>query len=128
MSAPPHNLSGVFCREAALAELDGDVRLLGELSAIFLGEWPKWQAELRAALAEEGHARLQLTAHTIKAAVGLLGGPLALAAAWKLETMSREGNRHGAAAALEALEQEIDRLWPALAAIARPVAGTGDAG
>ena len=42
----------IFDRPAALAELDGDEQLLGELAGLFLGECPQWLAEVRAALAE----------------------------------------------------------------------------
>jgi HPt (histidine-containing phosphotransfer) domain-containing protein len=114
---------GPFDRAAALAELDGDEQLLRELAGIFLAEWPKWAAEMHAALAGGEAERLGIVVHAVKGAVGVLGAPGAFAAAAGLETMSRAGDLGRAGEALAALEGEVERLRPALAAIACPVEG-----
>ena len=110
----------VFDRETALAGLGGDERLLGELAGIFLGECPRWLAEGYAAVAQRSADRLRLVAHTIKGAASYLGASGVQAAAQRLETMGRDDKLEGAEEAWGALEQAVDSLRPALAAVARP--------
>jgi HPt (histidine-containing phosphotransfer) domain-containing protein len=114
---------GAFDRAAALAELDGDEQLLRELAGIFLVEWPKWAAELHAALAGGEAERLGIVVHAVKGAVGVLGAAGAFAAAGALETMAREGDLSRTGEGLAALEGEVEALRPALAAIACPIEG-----
>jgi CheY-like chemotaxis protein len=117
-AAPPRD---VFDSTTALAELDGDEQLLGEIAWIFLDEWLNWTKEGCSALAEGSASRLQIVAHTIKGAALSLGASGVLAAAARLETMGRTNTLNGAEEAWRVLEQAVDRLRPALTAIARPV-------
>ena len=91
------------------------------VAAVFLGEYPKWLAEMRSALAAGDAPRLELTAHTLKGSLTLFAAKTAAAAALRLETLGREGNLAAAGEALGAVVDEVERLRPILAAVARPV-------
>jgi hypothetical protein len=60
----------------------GEERSLRELAALFLVEYPKWMAEMRAALAEGSPPRLRLAAHSLKGAVSILAAPAAATGSW----------------------------------------------
>ena len=105
---------------AELAEVEDDPELVRELAAVFLGEYPKWLEELRAALADGDAARLQLAAHTVKGSLTIFAAKVAAAAALRLESLGRSGALDAAGETLCTLVEEVERLRPILAAIARP--------
>jgi CheY-like chemotaxis protein len=104
----------------ALAGVQGDRELLQELAGLFLEECPRWLAEIQAALAEGDCCRLQRAAHTLKGSVQVFTAQAASQAAFLLEDMARRKDLSQAGEAWAALAQEMDRLRPALAALARP--------
>jgi HPt (histidine-containing phosphotransfer) domain-containing protein len=61
---------------------------------------------------------LEHTAHTLKGALGALGAKRAFDAALRLEMMGRRGDLSRAGEASAELQEEIERLQPALAALA----------
>jgi PAS domain S-box-containing protein len=105
---------------AELAEVEDDRELVRELAAVFLGEYPKWLGELRSALAEGDGERLQLTAHTLRGSLSIFAAKAADAAASRLEKLGCAGQLAGAGEALAAVVEEVERLRPVLAGIARP--------
>jgi PAS domain S-box-containing protein len=105
---------------AELAEVEDDPELVCELAAVFLGEYPKWLQELRAALADGAAEQLQLTAHTVKGSLTIFAARAAVAAAARLEALGRAGQLDEASEALASLVDEVERLQPILVAIARP--------
>jgi two-component system sensor histidine kinase/response regulator len=112
---------GVLDRVALMEQVEGDRALLAELVGLFLGEWPRQLADLRAAAEcgnAEGFARV---AHTIKGAVGNFAAPGAHAAALALEQMGRAGDLAGAAEACALLEREVNALTPLLLELASEV-------
>jgi CheY-like chemotaxis protein len=106
----------VFDQAEALARLDGDAELLRELMALFLSDCPRLLAEIRQAVLRRDGEMLQRAAHTLKGAVSSFSAEATCAAALKLETMGRAGDFGQVEAACEALEMEIKRLRPVLAA------------
>jgi PAS domain S-box-containing protein len=109
--------SPVWNRSKALAHVGGDGDLLRELAALFLEESPARFADARAAVEQSDAAKLRLAAHTLKGAVGNFAAASAWEAAHRLETMGQCGDLTGAAEAIAALETELARLRPALAAL-----------
>jgi PAS domain S-box-containing protein len=107
---------------AALEELLGDQKLLTELAGLFLAECPRWVAEIHAAVACGDARRLQLAAHSLKGAVTSFVARDASEAALRLEKMGRSGDLSAAAGAVAALVQEVERLRPALTALAEQAA------
>jgi two-component system, sensor histidine kinase and response regulator len=106
---------------AELAGVEDDRELVRELAAVFLGEYPKWLAELHSALADGDAPRVHLTAHTLKGSLTIFAAKDAAEAALRLETLGRAGELASAGEALAALVEAVERLRPVLAAIARPV-------
>jgi two-component system, sensor histidine kinase and response regulator len=98
--------------------------LLGEMIDLFLEECPRWLAELRAAVRTGSAADVKRTAHNLKGSMAHFGARAAFEAARALEMMGRSGMLGEAPAACVALERELERVRPALAAFARgPEAG-----
>jgi PAS domain S-box-containing protein len=107
--------AATFNRAAALERMDGDVALMKELVGLFLGECPKWMAEIHDAVAGRDAAKLQRAAHTLKGSVGNFGADEASEAARRLEAVGRVQDWGQVEDACAALEAAIDRLKPALA-------------
>jgi HPt (histidine-containing phosphotransfer) domain-containing protein len=93
--------------------------LLRELVRLFLTEQPRWLAGLREALAAGSAATLRDTAHSLKGALGALAARTAFDAAVRVEALGRQGSLRGAAETCALLEEELERLRPALTAFAR---------
>jgi HPt (histidine-containing phosphotransfer) domain-containing protein len=106
-----------FDRKAALAVAGGDTELLKELAELFLQEYPKLIADLRAAVQERNPAKLDASAHALKGAVSNFGARAAVEAALLLEAKGRSGEMAGVEQALAALEQIFERLIAELAAV-----------
>jgi PAS domain S-box-containing protein len=102
----------------ALARVGGDAKLLGELVALFRQAYPGWLAEMRAAIAGQDAAALMRAAHTLKGSAGTFGAHSTFEAAARLEELGRDGDLGGAVEACAALAAILERLDPALAALA----------
>ena len=85
-AAPPVDLT------MALRGMDGDVELFGELSVLFIDEWPARRDELRSALHALDAARLERHAHGLKGVLGALGAGAAAAVAAALEVLARSSH------------------------------------
>jgi signal transduction histidine kinase/CheY-like chemotaxis protein len=103
----------------ALKRAGGDPELLRELVRLFLKEHPRWLAVLREALAAGSAAALRDAAHSLKGALGTLAAQAAFDAALRVEALGRQGNLRGAEETCALLEQELERLRPALTAFAQ---------
>jgi CheY-like chemotaxis protein/HPt (histidine-containing phosphotransfer) domain-containing protein len=112
---PPSDI--VLDEAAALARVGGDRHLLAEFVAIFAAECPSHLQRIREAVANRDRPALQRSAHTLKGLLGQFGARPAAAAARLLETSSLEAEPEALDQAYAALEQEVERLQPALAAL-----------
>jgi len=108
----------VLDRADALERVGGDVALLHELVKLFLESCPKHLAELRAAQARQDGPALERVAHMLKGAAGALGARAVLVAAERLEAAVRKGNLAQTPEACATLIEALERLQPALAALA----------
>jgi signal transduction histidine kinase/DNA-binding response OmpR family regulator len=102
----------------ALAQVGGDRALLVELAAIFFDQWPAQARELADAIARRDARTLQRLGHTVKGAAGTFGARSAVEAAAALERFGRTDCFDGALEAYADLQSAIDRLRPALTALA----------
>ena len=93
---PPRLL--VVDRGAALARLDGDRRLLGELVRIFRADTPAMMAAIRQAVAGKNADAVRLAAHALKGSLAAVGATRAFEAARRLETIGREDDLRRASA------------------------------
>ena len=102
---------------AALDRLGGDSELLGEIAKLFLDSVPEMLARVRDAVACGDARGLERAAHALKGSLGNFSAEAALEAAFRLERMGGTGELVGMEEACQALEREIERLRPALAAL-----------
>jgi len=100
---------------SALARVEGDVELLGELVALFLKELPEMLANLRDAVTAGDASAIERAAHKLKGSVGNFSAQPAFAAALKLEVLGRDANLSETEPAYAELENEFKRLKSAMA-------------
>jgi signal transduction histidine kinase/CheY-like chemotaxis protein len=101
----------------AMTHLEGDVDLLREIAGMFLAQCPELIARVRDAVERGDPVEIERAAHTIKGSVGNFAAKAAFEAAEKLERVGREGVLGEADRARLKLEEELERLKPALVAL-----------
>lgn len=106
-------------RDALIALLDGNPDLIVTIIDSFLDDCPDYMDAIREAVETGDAEMLKREAHGLKGAAGSLRAKSASEAAEVLEEMSRSDDFAEAEAALETLEQEIDRLKEDLRALRR---------
>jgi HPt (histidine-containing phosphotransfer) domain-containing protein len=95
---------------AALALVDGDRELLGELVGVFLQEYPHQLASVRDAVERRDPQGVRRTAHLLKGSLSAFGGNPAFDIAAHLETQGIDEDMAGAAADLPKLERAAEAL------------------
>jgi two-component system sensor histidine kinase/response regulator len=95
---------------AILSGMDGNRKLLRDLTRIFLAEYPKQLAEIKTAIQAADAERLRRAAHALKGSVGNFGAKKAFETASQLETMGKTGKLDAAAGTYLALESELSQL------------------
>ena len=113
----------IIDRSALLDSLSGDVELLKTISGLFLTHSPELVDRIRDALAAGDCAELERAAHSLKGSVSNFFAPLAVEAARNLESIARAGNLAKAADAFVMLEQELDRIRPAITSMSAVTTG-----
>jgi PAS domain S-box-containing protein len=108
--------AGIINWKEALANVGGDSDLLRELLSVFLAEYPEWRLGLGQAIAAKDVSRLRRLAHTLKGSLGQFGAGAAQDAAKQLEILATDGKLESAPDVWAALEKEVDRVLPLLAA------------
>jgi signal transduction histidine kinase/DNA-binding response OmpR family regulator len=106
-----------FDLDAALEIVEGNRELLFELIHLFMEESPGQLADLGRAVSGRDAVEVALRAHSLKGPLTSLGAHAAAEKAWRLEQMGRSSQMDGIDEARDALERELDRLGPALAAL-----------
>jgi HPt (histidine-containing phosphotransfer) domain-containing protein len=107
----------VLNRDATLARVGGNMRLLEELAEVFRSDCVRLLAEIQEAI-HVGHAvQMGAAAHTLKGMVGFFEADTARQAALSLETLGRRGELAGASEHYQRLAGEIERIQSALAAL-----------
>lgn len=104
-------------RDTLIALLDGNPDLITTIVDSFLEDCPDYMEAIREAVETEDAQRLKREAHGLKGAAGSLRAEPASEAARVLEEMGHSDDFAEAEAALETLEQEIDRLKDDLRAL-----------
>jgi two-component system, sensor histidine kinase and response regulator len=103
-----------FNMQEALARVDGDKELLGEMAALFLEEYPRFLAQIQDAISKKDPSSLSYAAHTLKGSVGNFAANEAFEAAFTLERLGRQGDLTQAIGAYEHLATALAQLTPAL--------------
>ena len=104
----------ILDRVTALARVDGDAKLLGELAGLFLADCARLLSAVEEAVARGDAKALEHAAHALKSSVGNFAAHAAFQAASRLEMLGRQGDLAEAQEAYAALQQEIARLRPAM--------------
>jgi CheY-like chemotaxis protein len=102
--------------DKALEKVAGDRELLRELIAIFLEEWPRWRAELDAAVSARNGPLLKRLAHTVKGALAQFELKRVQDLAQELEHLGGQADPTGVQELCGALVKEVELLCPALSA------------
>ncbi len=104
---------------ALLQRFGGDRKFLRRMVEIFLTDSAKTMTAIEEAIRKRDAERLRVAAHTLKGSAANFVAKEAVAAAYELEVMGREGNLEEAAAGYDRLKREIAGLREMLSAIAR---------
>lgn len=102
--------------EAALARVDFDRELFGEVVEIFCEEGPKLLRKLEEALAASDCEAGQRAAHSIKGEVSYFACASAVATAKEMENLAREQNLDLCRAKLPELQKNLQQLTASVAA------------
>jgi CheY-like chemotaxis protein len=104
-----------FDREAALAMIDGDTELFGELVELFMTESVELLDQVRKAIAQRDAKGLERAAHSMKGSAAAFCGESARVVAQTLEGLGERSEFDQAEAVADELETEVRRLTNALA-------------
>ncbi len=104
----------VMDHEKALAQVEGDAELLGEMASLFLAYVPNQLDAMHTAVERSDTKSLAQLAHAIKGSVANFSAGPAMTAALRLETAARAGDFSLAKDISEELEREVGRLRPEL--------------
>jgi two-component system, sensor histidine kinase and response regulator len=97
--------------EAAILDgMDGNRKLLRDLTRIFLADYPKQLAEIKSAIDMGNAERLRRAAHALKGSVGNFAAKRAVATASQLEALGKSGNLDAAQDTYVTLEDELRQL------------------
>ena len=100
----------------ALARVDGDRELLGEIGRMFLAQYPVLLAEIHQALSTAKCAALAGAVHTLASSAGQVGGPRAVRMARQIQEFAESHDLANVPATLAALEAEIELVKSVLVA------------
>ena len=104
-----------FDAASALASVEGDAGLLGELVKLFLEDLPDMLTSLRDAVTAGDAKTIDRVAHKLKGSVSNFAARPSFEAALKLEVLGRHGSLSETVPAYEELERQIERLKSAMA-------------
>jgi DNA-binding response OmpR family regulator len=111
----------VLDRRQVLARFDGDKLLLGNLISAFFKDCPKLVAAVRDATSRNDVLEFQRVTQVLKNNLALFSARAACEAADLADLAGREQNLEHVGEALARLEEELERLQPALANLGKEV-------
>ncbi len=103
----------------ALAHVEDDRQLLGELATIFVQDCPNLMNEVRKSIAVQDCPGLERAAHTWKGRFACFGIRYACEQAADLERMGRTKNLAGAQEAFDVLDSEMKTILPEIESLTR---------
>jgi two-component system, sensor histidine kinase and response regulator len=98
--------------DIVLAHVDGDRELLGELSGMFLEDYPRLVEELKASILQRDYFIVERIAHTLKGRLAFFGMKNGISQVTELEEMGRAKDLAGAWKALTEMETALDVVLP----------------
>jgi signal transduction histidine kinase/CheY-like chemotaxis protein len=112
------NRKRVLDEESLMERVEGDLPLLREMVQAFRADASGTLEKIRRAVVDKDAETLRGRAHALKGSAATLAGPLAVAAALKLENLAKDRNFKHAREAYQALAREIKKLDRSLGALA----------
>jgi CheY-like chemotaxis protein len=103
---------------SALARVEGDRELLGELAQMFLASLPESLEAIRSALASGDLVQASKAAHALKGAAANVSAGEVASAALEIEKAGKAGDAPAAGAGFERLGREVERARPVLEPLA----------
>jgi CheY-like chemotaxis protein len=103
-----------FDRESALALLDGDTELFGELVGLFTTESAELLNQIHDSITRRDAKLLERSAHSLKGSAAAFSAEPSRAVAQRLESMGARGEFDGADVIAAELQAEVSRLTRAL--------------
>ena len=100
----------VLDEDSLMERVEGDLPLLREMVRAFRSDAFGTLEKIRRAVAEKDAEALRSRAHALKGSAATLAGPLAVAAALKLENLAKDRNFKRAREAYQALAREVKKL------------------
>jgi CheY-like chemotaxis protein/HPt (histidine-containing phosphotransfer) domain-containing protein len=113
-TVPSEEQVAVFDRNGALARVEGDQMLLGELAVIFLRHAAHMVTAIHEAVGRRDFVALEEAAHSLKGASANLCASRVAEAARQLEYIGRQGGSDKLDSALQALQRDLSDLMKAL--------------
>ena len=111
----------VLDRQHLLAKFEEDKALLGNLISVFVRDCPSLVAAAREAAARQDAIEFLNTTHVLISNLALFSAPTAFAAAQEAELIGRTRGMEHTGEALARLEEELERLQPALSNLGKEV-------
>jgi PAS domain S-box-containing protein len=111
----------VLDRQHLLAKFEEDKALLGNLISVFVRDCPSLVAAAREAAARQDAIEFLNTTHVLISNLALFSAPPAFAAAQEAELIGRTKGMEHTGEALARLEEELERLQPALSNLGKEV-------
>jgi CheY-like chemotaxis protein len=118
---PGNHWQNVLDRGQVLARFEGDKLLLRNLISAFFNDCPKLVSAARDAAAREDDVEFQRATQALRNHLAPFSAKAACEAADRAELAGREQNLEQAGEALAQLEEELERLRPALANLGKEV-------
>jgi signal transduction histidine kinase/DNA-binding response OmpR family regulator len=100
----------VLDEDSLMERVEGDLPLLREMVRAFRSDAFGTLEKIRQAVVEKDAEALRSRAHALKGSAATLAGPLAVAAAVKLENLAKDRNFKRAREAYQALAREVKKL------------------
>ena len=104
----------VFDVPDALKRVEGDRKLLAELLAIFLQDYPEQLKSIHQALRDGRAPQVERLAHSLKSAMASVSAKRGAEAARRVEALARDADLQAAVVALDQLQEELTALQQAM--------------
>jgi two-component system, sensor histidine kinase and response regulator len=109
-------------KKALLESMENDAEFLKTLIGIFLADYPRMLAAIRAGVDAHDPHEVMSASHALRGSISVFGAKSAVEAAWILESMGKQEKVEGLNEALCVLEREMALVLFALEGIAKEYA------
>jgi HPt (histidine-containing phosphotransfer) domain-containing protein len=116
-------MSNIYDHDGALRRMGNDAELFAEMVGLLRSDAPHWLTVLKRAIDDGDPAQIQRAAHTLKGLAANFGAERAVGLAADIERRAKTQQLEGLTGAAQELEESLDELIAALAAVPEPTPG-----